>query len=70
MELVDLGFCPRCKVELEETLTAVIDMVLFCSLCRPDMIKQGESPDRYVQFAIKYNQLKKPIDSKDICRNE
>ncbi len=59
MDLVDLGFCPRCKVEIEETTTGVIDRVRFCVLCRTEMREKKEDPAPWVAWAIRYKKLYK-----------
>lgn len=52
-EPINLGFCPRCKEELDGMLTRVKKGVVFCYLCSFDAEEEG-SVNQWVSWAKEY----------------
>lgn len=55
-KVVDLGFCPRCKSDLEGMMTRIVRGVKFCYLCSFDFTDVPNDPelDQWVRWAKEY----------------
>jgi hypothetical protein len=56
-EVIKLGFCPRCKEQLEENMMKkVVRNVEFCYLCGFDLTDIPNDPElgQWVRFAKEY----------------
>jgi len=51
---IDLGFCPRCKEDLEGMMTKIVDGVKFCHLCGCDLEENQIERHSQVQWARDY----------------
>ena len=52
--MIDLGFCPRCKEDLEGMMTRVVRGVKFCYLCSFDLEENKIELDEWVSWAKSY----------------
>jgi len=50
-KIIDLGFCPRCKEDLEGMMTGVVNNVKFCHLCACDLRENRVERDTWVRWA-------------------
>jgi len=56
VKIVDLGFCPRCKEDLEGMMTRIVRSVKFCYLCSFDLTDVPNDPElaQWVSWAKDY----------------
>ncbi len=52
-EIINLGFCPACKSDLEGMMTQTVSNVVFCHLCSFD-IQENHEVRRWVSWAKEY----------------
>ena len=57
MKIIDLGFCPRCKENLEGMMTREKFGIKWCHLCSFD-VEENESGDResWIRWAKQYKE--------------
>ena len=53
-KIIDLGFCPRCKEDLDGMMTRVVDNVKFCYLCSFDIEEDRMQRQNWVSWAKEY----------------
>ena len=53
MKILDIGFCPRCKEDLEGMMTRNFKGVKFCYLCSFDL-EETPSERHWVKWAKDY----------------
>ena len=51
---INLGFCPRCKEELEGMMTRKVQEVVFCHLCSFDVEEDPHEKRNWLNFAREY----------------
>ena len=60
-KVINLGFCPRCKEELDGMMTRDLKGVTFCHLCSFDAEDEG-SVRQWVAWAKDYKKNMMPED--------
>ena len=53
-KVIDLGFCLRCKEDLEGMLTRIVKGVKFCYLCSFDLEENSMELQEAISFAKEY----------------
>lgn len=56
---INLGFCPRCKEDLEGMMTRIVDGVTFCYLCSFDIEEDRIERQNWVRWAKEYYRQRK-----------
>ena len=51
---INLGFCPRCKEDLEGMMTRKVQEVVFCHLCSFDIEDESDKGKSWIRFAREY----------------
>jgi len=54
MKVIDLGFCPRCKEDLEGMMTRVVKGVKFCWLCSFEVEENRRELNTWISWAKEY----------------
>jgi hypothetical protein len=48
---INIGFCPRCKEDLEGMMTRQVEEVVFCHLCSFDVEESTREKRNWLKFA-------------------
>lgn len=54
-EVIDLGFCPRCKEDLERMMTRVKCGIKWCHLCSFDLEESPAEKGSWIRWAKEYD---------------
>lgn len=52
-KIIDLGFCPRCKEDLEGMMARVVKGVKFCHLCSFE-VEENVTDRQWIRWAKEY----------------
>lgn len=50
-KIIDLGFCPRCKEDLDGMMTGILGGVKFCYLCSCDLEENHIERETWIRWA-------------------
>lgn len=68
-EVTDLGYCPRCGIDLTEVPIGFVKHVKFCRICRDSLRDYPVLSDNYVAVADELKERQKSCNQQPITND-